>query len=184
MGGGGRGGASLDPAGFTRPFIYVSNVDERIFRWIMWRDPQESMRGYTSRIARLRADIKNKKAQSARTGVTAVLKGYTAATYYGEKYKNNFSRNVIAKIEGSDPSLKAEYVIAGGHLDHNGITNGVVYNGADDNASGSAVTMEVARAAGGDQGAAEAHARLLPLDRRRRGPDRVAGTTRTTRPTA
>ena len=64
---------------------------------------------------------------------------------YGEQYKNNFSRNVIAKIEGADPSLKAEYVIAGGHLDHNGMTNGIVYNGADDNASGSATTMEVAR---------------------------------------
>ena len=145
MGGGGRGGASLDPAGFTRPFLYVSNVDEKLFRWIMWRDPQESMRGFTGRLGRIRADIKNNKAQSARTGVIAVLKGYTAATYYGEKYKNNFSRNVIAKIEGSDSTLKAEYVIAGGHLDHNGVTNGVVFNGADDNASGSAVTMEVAR---------------------------------------
>lgn len=144
-GGGGRGGAALDPAGFTRPFLYVSNIDERLFRWIMWRDPQESMRGFTSRVARIRADIKGKKAQSAPTGVTAVLKGYASAAYYGEKYKNHFSRNVIAKIEGSDPSLESEYVITGGHLDHNGVTNGVVYNGADDNASGSAVVLEIAR---------------------------------------
>jgi hypothetical protein len=93
----------------------------------------------------MRADIKAKKARSAGTGIMASLKGYTTATYYGEKYKNNFSRNVIAKIEGTDPTLKAEYVIAGGHLDHTGVTNGVVFNGADDNASGSAVTMEVAR---------------------------------------
>jgi hypothetical protein len=144
-GGGGRGGAALDPAAFTRPFIYVSNVNESLFRWIMWRDPQESQRGFASRMARMRADIKGKKPRSAGTGVMANLRGYTTATYYGEKYKNNFSRNVIAKIEGTDPTLKAEYVIAGGHLDHNGVTNGVVFNGADDNASGSAVTMEVAR---------------------------------------
>ena len=144
-GGGGRGGAAFDPAAFTRPFIYVSNVNESLFRWIMWRDPQESQRGFASRIVRMRADIKAKKPRSAGTGVMANLKGYTTATYYGEKYKNNFSRNVIAKIEGSDPALKAEYVIAGGHLDHTGVTNGVVFNGADDNASGSAVTMEVAR---------------------------------------
>jgi len=144
-GGGGRGGAAFDPAAFTRPFIYVSNVNESLFRWIMWRDPQESQRGFASRMARMRADIKAKKPRSAGTGVMANLKGYTTATYYGEKYKNNFSRNVIAKIEGSDPALKAEYVIAGGHLDHTGVTNGVVFNGADDNASGSAVTMEVAR---------------------------------------
>jgi hypothetical protein len=111
----------------------------------MWRDPQETARGFASRVGRIRADIKAKKARSAATGVSASLKGYDTAERYGEEYKNNFSRNVIAKLEGTDPSLKAEYVIAGGHLDHNGVTNGVVYNGADDNASGSAVTMEVAR---------------------------------------
>jgi len=143
--GGGRGGATLDPAGFTRPFVFVSNVDDRLFRWIMWRDAQESMRGFTARVAALRADIRNKKTRSSRTGVTAQLKSHPSTAYYGEKYKNNVARNVIAKIEGSDPSLKGEYVITGGHLDHNGVTNGVVYNGADDNASGSAVVMEVAR---------------------------------------
>jgi len=50
--------------------------------------------------------------------VVASLKGYDAVTRYGEQYKNNISRNVIAKIEGTDPSLKAQYVITGGHLDH------------------------------------------------------------------
>jgi hypothetical protein len=145
MGGFGPRGDAIDPAAFTRPFLYVSNVDDSVFRWIMWRDPQESARGYAARLGRIRADIKAKKARSAATAVVASLKGYDTATRYGEQYKNNFARNVIAKIEGTDPSLKAEYVIAGGHLDHNGVTNGIVYNGADDNASGSAVTMEVAR---------------------------------------
>jgi hypothetical protein len=112
----------------------------------MWRDPQESARGFAARFAGLRADIKAKKVRSAATGVTASLKGYDAVTRYGEQYKNNFSRNVIAKIEGTDPSLKAQYVITGGHLDHTGVTNGVVFNGADDNASGAATVMEVARA--------------------------------------
>jgi Zn-dependent M28 family amino/carboxypeptidase len=83
---------------------------------------------------------------SAATGVTGALKGYDAATRYGEQYKNNFSRNVIARITGTDPALKAEYVITGGHLDHNGVTNGIVFNGADDNASGAATVMDVARA--------------------------------------
>jgi hypothetical protein len=112
----------------------------------MWRDPQESQRGFAARLAGLRADVKAKKARSSVTGVTAALKGYDTATRYGEQYKNNVSRNVIAKIEGSDPALKAQYVIAGGHLDHNGMANGVVFNGADDNASGAATTMEIARA--------------------------------------
>ncbi len=142
---GGMGGEAIDPGTFTRPFIYVPTVDEPLFKWIMWRDPQESARGFDARVARLRNEVKNKKPQSARTGVTATLKGYATTTYYSEKLKNNFARNVIARIDGTDPTLKAEYVIAGGHLDHNGVTNDVVFNGADDNASGSAVTLEVAR---------------------------------------
>ena len=145
MGGMGARGEAMEPAAFTRPFVYVSNVDDDVFRWIMWRDPQESQRGFAARFAGMRADIKAKKPRSSATGVTAVLKGYDTAARYGERYKNNFGRNVIAKIEGTDPALKAQYVIAGGHLDHTGMSNGVIFNGADDNASGSAVTMEVAR---------------------------------------
>ena len=145
MGGMGARGEAMDPAAFTRPFVYVSNVGDDVFRWIMWRDPQESQRGFAARFAGMRADIKGKKPRSSATGVTAALKGYDTATRYGEQYKNNVGRNVIAKIEGTDPALKAQYVIAGGHLDHTGMSNGVIFNGADDNASGSAVTMEIAR---------------------------------------
>jgi len=146
MGPMGPRGEALDPAAFTRPFLAVTSVDDSVFRWIMWRDPQESQRGFSARFAALRADIKAKKARSAATGVTASLKGYDTVTRYGEQYKNNAGRNVIAKIEGSESSLKAQYVIAGGHLDHTGMANGVIFNGADDNASGAATTMEIARA--------------------------------------
>ena len=145
MGGMGARGEAMDPAAFTRPFVYVSNVSDDVFRWIMWRDAQESPRGFAARFAGMRADIKGRKPRSSATGATAALKGYDTITRYGEQYKNNFGRNVIAKIEGTDPALKAQYVITGGHLDHVGVTNGVIFNGADDNASGSAVVMEIAR---------------------------------------
>ena len=60
------------------------------------------------------------------------------------------SPNVAAKLEGSDPSLKAEYLVYTAHLDHLGIAEPVqgdkIYNGALDNASGSAILLEVARA--------------------------------------
>ena len=57
------------------------------------------------------------------------------------------ARNVVAKITGSDPKLKDEIVLIGAHLDHLGLDlNGQVFNGADDNASGSSVVLEVARA--------------------------------------
>ena len=49
------------------------------------------------------------------------------------------------QIEGSDPVLKDEYIIVGAHYDHVGTKNGEVYNGADDNASGSACLIEIAR---------------------------------------
>jgi hypothetical protein len=55
--------------------------------------------------------------------------------------------NIVAKVEGSDPELKKEVVIVGAHYDHEGKDNrGQVYPGADDNASGTAVVMELARA--------------------------------------
>jgi len=58
-------------------------------------------------------------------------------------------RNVVAKLEGSDPSLKNQYVVYSAHLDHLGIGEPVkgdnIYNGALDNASGSAILLEVAR---------------------------------------
>ena len=56
------------------------------------------------------------------------------------------TQNVLAKISGTDKTLKNEYVILGAHMDHLGIDmTGDVLNGADDNASGTAVVMEVAR---------------------------------------
>lgn len=55
--------------------------------------------------------------------------------------------NIVAKVEGSHPDLKAEVVIVGAHYDHMGKDNrGQIYPGADDNASGTAAVMEIARA--------------------------------------
>jgi len=60
------------------------------------------------------------------------------------------SRNVVAKLEGSDPKLKDEYVVYSAHWDHLGVgipVNGDrIYNGALDNASGVATVLEIARA--------------------------------------
>lgn len=59
------------------------------------------------------------------------------------------SSNVAGLLEGSDPALKAETVILSAHLDHVGIgvpVNGdAIYNGAMDNAMGTAAMIEVAR---------------------------------------
>lgn len=55
-------------------------------------------------------------------------------------------RNVIGVLPGSDPALKDTYVILSAHYDHVGTTDGEVFNGANDNASGVASMIEVASA--------------------------------------
>lgn len=63
--------------------------------------------------------------------------------------------NVVAVIPGRDPKLKGEFIVLGAHLDHLGLgerhsmggaaARGQVHPGADDNASGSALVLELAR---------------------------------------
>ncbi len=54
-------------------------------------------------------------------------------------------RNIGAKLAGSDPNLSNEWIILGAHFDHLGIRDGVLYPGADDNASAVAMMIETAR---------------------------------------
>lgn len=53
--------------------------------------------------------------------------------------------NVLGLLEGSDPKLRNEYVIVSAHHDHLGTVGGRLQPGADDNASGVAAMLEVAR---------------------------------------
>jgi hypothetical protein len=55
------------------------------------------------------------------------------------------SYNVVGIIEGNDSLKKNEFVAIGAHLDHLGIIEGEVYNGADDDGSGIAAILEVAK---------------------------------------
>jgi hypothetical protein len=57
------------------------------------------------------------------------------------------AKNVVAYVEGSDPVLQNEYIVFMAHYDHVGVgKDGDVYNGADDNGSGTVAIMEVAEA--------------------------------------
>lgn len=55
-------------------------------------------------------------------------------------------RNIVGFLPGSDPALAGECVVLGAHFDGCGRHLGILFPGADDNASGSAVVMEIARA--------------------------------------
>lgn len=54
--------------------------------------------------------------------------------------------NVLGFIEGTDENLKKEYVFITAHYDHLGSSDETIYFGADDNASGTAGVVEIARA--------------------------------------
>ncbi|HUK14751.1 MAG TPA: M20/M25/M40 family metallo-hydrolase [Thermoanaerobaculaceae bacterium] len=56
------------------------------------------------------------------------------------------SRNVVGVLAGADPRLRDEAIVLGAHIDHLGKVGETVYPGADDNASGSAALLEIARA--------------------------------------
>lgn len=68
------------------------------------------------------------------------------------------TQNVVAVLEGSDPVLKNDYLVVGGHYDHLGMGGDgsgsrnpdttAVHNGADDNASGVAAVLELSKLLG------------------------------------
>ncbi len=68
---------------------------------------------------------------------------------------DDFTQNIYAWVEGSDPVLKNEIVVVGAHMDHIGYGpsmsrwgGGKVHPGADDNASGTVALMQIAKALG------------------------------------
>jgi hypothetical protein len=65
-------------------------------------------------------------------------------------------RNVLAILAGSDPALRDQYLVVGAHFDHIGMDiaedgSPIIYNGADDNASGVAGLLELATSLSSDR---------------------------------
>jgi membrane-associated protease RseP (regulator of RpoE activity) len=54
--------------------------------------------------------------------------------------------NVVGVLPGADPALAHEAIVLGAHYDHVGVLGAAVHPGADDNASGTAVVLGLARA--------------------------------------
>jgi Zn-dependent M28 family amino/carboxypeptidase len=83
-------------------------------------------------------------------GFKAVSLGFNVTGKIETTVEKVVSNNVVGVVEGSDPALKAEAVVFTAHWDHLGVGRAVagdtVYNGAADNATGTALLMELARA--------------------------------------
>jgi hypothetical protein len=89
----------------------------------------------------------DKAGRNLPTGPLAVTAEATAKT----EIRTLTASNVVGMIEGSDPALKGEYVVISAHLDHVGVgkpdaSGDAIYNGAMDNAVGTASMLEVAKA--------------------------------------
>ncbi len=90
------------------------------------------------------------KKQAATREFKPVPLGLKASLAIRNTLRTIDSRNVVGRLEGSDPAHKDEYVVYSAHWDHYGIGAPVkgdtIYNGAADNASGVGAVLEIARA--------------------------------------
>ena len=90
------------------------------------------------------------QAKAATRDFAPVSLGLTASMTIKNRLRTVDSRNVVAKLPGGDPQRRDEYVVYTAHWDHFGIGDKVdgdsIYNGALDNASGTAALLSLARA--------------------------------------
>ncbi len=78
-----------------------------------------------------------------------VLEGVRAHFTYAADKEIKSDRNVLGMFPGTDPEKKKEVIIYSAHYDHVGVDDkGVIFNGSDDNASGTSALLEIAEAIG------------------------------------
>jgi len=85
------------------------------------------------------------------TTVVRALPGLTTRTHGSYQVtRASTAPNVVGILPGSDPAVRAEHIVVMAHMDHLGVGRPVngdsVFNGADDNASGTAAALEIAQA--------------------------------------
>ncbi len=113
------------------PFFYAR---EEFFKELLWQGG-------------LSYDVILERMKEGARPTAAPLTRLSLAWSIHTKRNGARSMNVVGVIEGRDPNLKDEYVGLSAHFDHVGTNEkGEIFNGADDNASGTAVVLEVARA--------------------------------------
>ncbi len=94
----------------------------------------------------LKLDDLQKKIETTYKPTSLVIPGTRLTLTTTAKTSLVKAMNVLGIIEGTDPVLKDEFVFIGAHLDHLGAFGDYVFNGADDNGSGSVGVLNIARA--------------------------------------
>lgn len=92
------------------------------------------------KVVKARKKIKKKgksRAVSVNTSISLTQK---------KRVRELLGENVLGFVEGTDPNLKDEVLIVTAHYDHLGKRGDAIYNGADDNGSGTSSVIEIAQA--------------------------------------
>jgi len=100
----------------------------------------DSLLGPDTSIARLTATLAESKRPASFAGARRIEMNVALEA------ADRTAVNVIGVLPGRNPALAEEAVVLGAHYDHLGLTGGAIYPGADDNASGTAVVVGLARA--------------------------------------
>jgi len=138
--------ASADPEGLTRPIGSVlegPGPQDEHFPRLMVDVPvaQEMLTATGLRLADLKTAIDSTR-QPHSCELNASVRVEVKARYQAKQP----SVNVIGILEGSDPALRDQCLVIGAHLDHVGSQGDIYFPGANDNASGAAAVMAIARA--------------------------------------
>lgn len=113
--------------------IAAAHVSQELLRWL---EPDRDWKAF------------QKEIDSARRPKAFPIRDATVRMVHVYEVDRQPTANVLAILRGSDPALSKEYVLIGGHYDHEGKhpKTGEIYPGADDNASGTGAVLAVAEA--------------------------------------
>jgi hypothetical protein len=98
-----------------------------------------------------RADLAELQGRSSEAARVDRVQGLTLTLTQRTREEDVTAPNVVGILEGSDPALRDEYVVFSAHMDHVGIgtpdeRGDSIFNGADDDASGTTAVIEIAEA--------------------------------------
>jgi aminopeptidase YwaD len=136
-----RGAAALLIAGGELPSPDKTSVEVGLVSGALTREAADAV---LTPAGRTTAEATN--ALSAARGPAPFATGTRAHLRVEKVVHEVRAANVIGVLPGTEPALVSEAVVIGAHYDHLGRSDGVVYPGADDNASGTAVVLGLARA--------------------------------------